>query len=145
MAEALSRVLGVHFVVPWLCCKKLQVPLHITQQKVSHITAEAFLYDNAQGRQVFSILGKRISGHQPAAIAEPFREIKDGKIRCFFKRESKNRNIASIADELKWPQLRNLTGEVEGNILAGLVDTRVSFFAQTQKIIVLRHHLIARP
>src|SRR5579872_3902458 len=117
-------------MVSWLRGKKLEMPLDIIQQQVRHVTAEAFLNDDAQRRQVFSILGKGVGGNQPAAVAEPFGEIENGKIRDLFEGESKNGDIAPVTDEIKRPHLRYRAGEIERRFLAGFVDARVAFFAQ---------------
>jgi len=58
-------------VVPWLRCKKLEVPVNIVQEKIGHVTAEPLFDDNAQHRQIFAILWKRVRWNQPTAITEP--------------------------------------------------------------------------
>jgi len=44
--------------------------MNIAQEKVCHITAEPLFDYNAQCRQVFAILWKRVCWNQPAAIIE---------------------------------------------------------------------------
>src|SRR5215217_5184096 len=137
----------VGFVVRWkgLLLQALQQPLQVVQEHVGGVPAIAVPYHHPQRDKIFPVLGKRVSGHLPAALAHPPRDVV-GRVPIHLvpKLEGEDGKLRAVGYELKGTELRDGGGGVGRYVPALLLDAPVALEAQPEEVVVLRHDLRAR-
>src|SRR6266480_5296631 len=119
------------------------MPPQIGKQQIGHLAAEPLLDDDAQDGEVFAVPGKGIGRHKPAAIAQPFREIEDVEVRLLFQDKGEDRELVAATDEPERPHFGNLGREMQGNVLASLLNARIAGPAEAEEVVVLGDDLVA--
>src|SRR5215211_5160743 len=137
----------VRFVVRrgGLLLQALQQPLQVVQEYVCGVPAIAVPYHHPEREKVLPVLGKRVSGHLPAALAHPPRDVV-GRVPFHLvpKLEGEDGQLRAVGYELKGTELRDGGGGVGRYVPALLLDAPVALEAQPEKVVVLRHDLRAR-
>ena len=91
------------------------------------------------------ILGERVRGHLPAALAQREREVEDGVVlHLRLQREREDRQLVAAGQQLERPELVEPRGETGRDVPRVLLHAPVALEAQPQEVVVLRDHLRAR-
>src|SRR5215208_4972645 len=137
----------VRFVVRWrrLLLEALQQPLQVVQEHVGWISAVTVPDYHPERDQVFPVLWERVSGHLPAALAHPARDV-EGRIPFHFipKLESEDGKLATVGNELEGTELRDSAGDVGSHVPALLLHAPVALETEPEEVVVLSYDLRAR-
>src|SRR5215208_2491347 len=137
----------VRFVVRWrrLLLEALQQPLQVVQEHVGGVPAVTVPDYHPQREKVLPVLGKRVSGHLPAALAHPPRDVV-GRVPFHLvpELESEDGQLRAVGYQLEGSELRDSGSAVGRYVPALLLHAPVALEAQPEEFVVLRHDLRAR-
>src|SRR5215203_4924542 len=128
-----------------LLLEALQQPLQIVQEYVGGVPAVTVPDYHPQRYEIFPVLGERVSGHLPAALAHPARDV-EGRIPFHLvpKLESEDGELATVGYELEGTELRDSAGDVGSHVPALLLHAPVALETEPEEVVVLSHDLRAR-
>src|SRR4051812_2058737 len=117
----------------------------VCQEQLGHVGAEAVADDDPQHREVLPLGRHRVGRDQPAALAQLPGQVEDavlGDLRL--QREGDDGQVRAVGDDMELGHAGQRSGDVQGDVLAGLLDHPVALAAQPQELEVLQHDLGAR-
>ena len=86
-----------------------ELALDVGDEKVGHVVTQAALDHHTQRTQVGPVLGERVRGHEPAALAERVRDVEDRVVLdVVVQREREDRQLGTAGDEPEGAELLDL-------------------------------------
>ena len=78
-----------------------QLPLEIVHEQVRQVVAETSPHDDTQRGEVGPVLGKRVRGNLPAALAHGVRDVEHGEVLdAVGEREREDRELVASGQKL---------------------------------------------